>query len=466
MATVQQEEGASVAIIGGGLAGSLTAVVLGKRGYKVDVYEKREDSRADSFQWEGRSINLALSARGRKALRKAGLEEHIVSKCIPMRGRVMHDLSGKLSFMPYGSGEDCPLSCSRQMLNEELMTLAEKQGNVRFHFNVGCKNFNLNNTSFQLTPQNGQPETVQPQYIVGADGSYSVVRSALEHRKGVNYQQTYLDHGYKELTIPPLNGDWAIFTNGLHIWPRGDFMMIALPNQDKSFTVTLFMPWEGENGFNQIKTPEQLLAFFESTFPDAIPIMPTLVDDYFANPTGHLITIKCDPWNYKNTVILGDAAHAIVPFYGQGMNASLEDVDVLDDLLEEAGAGSLGAVLPTFYKMRKPASDAISKLSHDNYIEMRSKVTSRLFLFRRSLENVIHRMMPRVFIPLYDMVAYTSIPYHQVIERNEKQTRILDRVFAISAIGLGVAVVLGIPPIRRVFFDTVDSLRGSLKSAL
>jgi len=462
MAAVQKEQGASVAVIGGGLAGSLVAVVLGQRGYNVDVFEKREDSRADSFQWEGRSINLALSVRGRKALRKAGLEDLIVSKCIPMNGRVMHDLSGKLTYMPYSSEDECLYSCSRQMLNEELMTRAEKHPNVRFHFNVGCKNFNLNNTSFQATVKDEEPRTVQPQYIVGTDGSYSVVRSALEHRKGVNYQQVYLDHGYKELTIPPRNGDYALFTNALHIWPRGDFMMIALPNQDKSFTVTLFMPWEGENGFNQIKTPEQLLAFFKSTFPDALPLMPTLMDDYFSNPTGHLITIKCEPWNYKNTVILGDAAHAIVPFYGQGMNASLEDVDVLDDLLEEAG--SLAHVLPTFYQKRKPAGDAVAKLSLDNYIEMRSKVTSRIFLLRRSLENVIHRMMPRVFIPLYDMVAFTSIPYHEVIERNQKQTRIMDRIFTFSSLALGVAVVLGIPPLRRAFLGAVDSVYNSLHS--
>merc|ERR1712137_1528657 len=451
-----------VAILGAGLAGSLAAALLGKRGYTVDVYEKRDDSRSDTFTWEGRSINLALSARGRKSLRKLGIEDKIVARCIPMKGRIMHDISGKLSFMPYGVGDQSVLSAGRQMLNEELMTAAESNPNVKFHFKTSCKQVNIRETSFVAIDEEGNQKKVNSDVIIGADGSYSSVRSSLQRRKGINYEQSYLPHGYKELTIPAKDGDFAMFTNALHIWPRGNFMMIALPNPDKSFTVTLFMPWEGENGFNAIKTEDQLLRFFQETFPDALPLMPTLMDDYFANPTGHLITIKCEPWNYKNTVILGDAAHAIVPFYGQGMNASLEDVDVLDDLLEEAG--SLAHVLPTFYQKRKPAGDAVAKLSLDNYIEMRSKVTSRIFLLRRSLENVIHRMMPRVFIPLYDMVAFTSIPYHEVIERNQKQTRIMDRIFTFSSLALGAAVVLGIPPLRRAFLGAVDSVYNSLHS--
>lgn len=378
----------------------------------------------------------------------------------------MHDVSGKLSFMPYGINEQVVLSAGRRMLNEELMNVAEKHSNVKFHFNVSCKHVNLRETSFTMEDEQGKRENIQSNYIIGADGSFSSIRAALEHRKGINYQQTYLPHGYKELTIPAnSDGDFAMEVNALHIWPRGDFMMIALPNPDRTFTVTLFLPWEGENGFNQIKTKEQLMNFFENTFPDSIPLMPNLVEEYFANPIGHIVTIKCDPWYYNNTVILGDAAHAIVPFYGQGMNASLEDVDVFDELLSACGGDAdIASIFPSFFKLRKPAADAISDLSRENYIEMRAKVASNLFLLRKSIESVIHRILPGTFIPLYTMVAFTNIPYHKVIQRDKKQTKILNRIFFFTSVAFGIGIFVAVRPLNEYAFDTLSRLR--LKSSI
>merc|ERR1712137_25966 len=454
-----------VAILGAGLAGSLAAALLGKRGYTVDVYEKRDDSRSDTFTWEGRSINLALSARGRKSLRKLGIEDKIVARCIPMKGRIMHDISGKLSFMPYGVGDQSVLSAGRQMLNEELMTAAESNPNVKFHFKTSCKQVNIRETSFVAIDEEGNQKKVNSDVIIGADGSYSSVRSSLQRRKGINYEQSYLPHGYKELTIPAKDGDFAMFTNALHIWPRGNFMMIALPNPDKSFTVTLFMPWEGENGFNAIKSEDQLLRFFQETFPDAVPLMPNLVKEYFANPVGHLVTIKCSPWYSNNTVILGDAAHAIVPFYGQGMNASLEDVDVFDDLLSACGS-NIPSIFPKFFETRKPAADAISKLSHENYIEMRASVASTLFLMRKSIEKVVHRLLPNTFIPLYTMVAFTTIPYHEVIARDKRQSKIFNRCLFWGSAVLICGIVIAVPPFRNAAQNVLFDCRARLKSAL
>ena len=376
----------------------------------------------------------------------------------------MHDVNGSISFMPYGVGEQAVLSAGRQMLNEELMNAAEKCPNVKFHFNTSCKQVDVNNNTFNAVNEQGTT-SVKTDVIIGTDGAFSGVRSALQRKKGINYQQTYLPHGYKELTIPPnADGDFAMSTNALHIWPRGDFMMIGLPNPDKTFTITLFMPWEGDNGFNQIKTEEQLLSFFHSTFPDAVPLMPNLVKDYFANPTGHLITVKCAPWYLNNTVIMGDAAHAIVPFYGQGMNCSLEDVDVFDELLGDSV--DITSIFPKFFEERKPAADAISQLSQENYIEMRSHVASRLFLMRKSVEKVVHRIIPNIFIPLYTMVAFTTIPYHKVISRDKKQAKIFDTVLVFSSIAFGCAIVVVTPPLRNMVFSAFTSTKNTIKSSL
>ena len=362
----------------------------------------------------------------------------------------MHDLQGNLTYMPYGVGEQYILSVGRRTLNEELVSEAEKLPNVNFHFSATCKRINLQDTTFEIEDEQSKERSViKSDLLVGADGSYSIVRDALQRQKGVDMSQSYLAHGYKELVIPARNGEFALEPNALHIWPRGDFMMIALPNPDKSFTVTLFFPWE--NGFNTLKTEQDVQDFFIKTLPDAVPLMPTLIEDYFKNPTGHLINIHASPWHFNRSVILGDAAHAIVPFYGQGMNCSLEDVDVFDDLLD---SHTLETVLPAFFEKRKPAADAISLLSRNNYIEMRSKVASTWFLWRKSLEKYLHKLFPNKFIPLYTMVAFTSIPYHEVIARDEKQTRVLDKILLLLPLSLAIGATFIIPQSRSFVFST------------
>ena len=291
---------------------------------------------------------------------------------------------------------------------------------------------------FEYGEEEGKKETrvVKGDLIVGADGAFSEVRNAILRKRGTDYSQEYLSHSYKELTIPAKDGEYALEKNVLHIWPRGDFMMIALPNPDKSFTVTLFLPNEK---FDKLTTKEEVTKFFNETFPDSVPIMPTYLDDFFKNPTGSLITIKVSPWHFGDSaVILGDAAHAIVPFYGQGMNASLEDVTFLDSLIEQHN-GNFEIILSEFSKLRKPNADAIAELSQRNYIEMRSKVSSKLFLWRTALEKKIYKYFPNRWMPLYSMVTFSNIPYSEVIKRADRQNKILDRVFNLIFRGGAVA---------------------------
>ena len=431
----QDERYKKIIVIGAGLAGSLLALLLGKRGYDVHVYERREDTRINPASWEGRSINLALSKRGITAFEKAGVAEAILPSCIEMTGRLMHSVSGELSYMPYGLSGQSNLSAGRQRLNEELMSAAEKSENVHLYFNYACKHIDLENkiVRFEYKNENGDriEKVEQADLIIGTDGAFSEVRGAMIRKRGTDYSQEYLSHAYKELTIPPNDGKFALDENRLHIWPRGEFMMIALPNPDKSFTVTLFLPLT--NGFDKLTNDEEITTFFAKYFSDAVPIMPTYLADFKKNPTGHLMMVKVSPWHYKeNAVIMGDAAHAIVPFYGQGMNASLEDVIFFDELIEKH-AGNFQVILSEFSRLRKPNTDAIAELSLRNYIEMRAKVASKLFLWRTSFEKTLHRWFPSYFIPLYSMVSYTNIPYAEVIKRSERQTKILDRLFTFTS---------------------------------
>jgi len=457
----------TIAIVGAGLVGSFLAGSLAKQGFNVECFEKRPDSRNPNFQWEGRSINLALSFRGRKALRKMGVEQEVVSQCIPMKGRMMHDLEGNLSFMRYGvTKEQVILSCGRKMLNEALLNASEKFPNLKFRFNTTCDEINVRNTSVTII-ENGQPvETKTYDAILGTDGAFSNVRSALLQVKGVSFSQDYLAHGYKELTIPPTNkNEFALYPNALHIWPRGEFMMIALPNPDKTFTATLFMPWDGENGFHNIKTEAHLLKFFKEVFPDAVPLMPDLLKEYFTNPTGYLATIKTAPWYSNNTLVLGDAAHAIVPFYGQGMNCSLQDGSCLDDLLQ-INTGNISDVFPEFYRLRKGPADAVAQLSLSNYIEMRSKVKSKGFLLRKSFEAALYKAVPNWFIPLYPMVSFTDIPYDEIILRTKRQDEIIDRLLIGLPSTIILAFVFGYPPARALVLGQLKSVRHFIKSAL
>ena len=416
--------------MGAGLVGSLLSLYLAKRGHKVDVYERRPDMRKVTLDG-GRSINLALSDRGWRALRGIGIEEDVRKVAIPMHGRMMHDEEGNLTFQPYGKEGQSIYSVSRGGLNAALMNLSEPNEDITYHFNRQATDVNLRENKVELlNTETDETETIQPDLLFGADGAYSVVRGAMQKAERFNYEQSYLEYGYKELTIPAApDGGWLLEKNALHIWPRGNYMMIALPNIDGSFTCTLFFPYEGERSFAAIKNDTDLLNFFLEVFPDAVPLMPDLAQDYFSNPIGALVTIKCFPWSYNGSALLiGDACHAVVPFYGQGMNAGFEDITVLDQMLENFDGDNWEELFKAFERSRKPNADAIADLAVMNFIEMRDKVADPRFLLRKKIETKISEQYPDKWIPLYSMVTFTDFPYSYALETGQNQDSIMKKV--------------------------------------
>lgn len=416
-----------IAISGAGLVGSLLSLYLAKRRYKVTVFERRGDMRKSDYVG-GRSINLALSNRGIRALEEVGVAEEMKAVSIPMHGRVMHDVQGNLSFQPYGKQGQFINSVSRSALNIVLMNKAEELG-VEFLFNQRIAKVDLDKTT--LSTVDIQQLTVDRGFdlIIGADGAFSAVRSAFQITDRFDYSQDYIDHGYKELHIPPgAAGSFQLEKNALHIWPRESFMMIALPNPDGSFTCTLFFPFEGSLSFNQLKTDAGASMFFESTFPDAVKLMPALLEDFNTNPTSSLVTVRCYPWVKNNTLLIGDAAHAIVPFFGQGMNAGFEDCRILNDLLNQHD-DRWQAVLTVFQKERKRNADAIAQLALNNFIEMRDLVADADFLLRKKIEARLYQLYPAQWIPLYSMVTFhDDMPYSVAYETGQKQKKIMDEV--------------------------------------
>lgn len=415
----------SIAIAGAGLVGSLLAIYLKKRGYHVTVFERRGDMRKNGAE-AGRSINLALSNRGIRALEEVGLADELKKVAIPMHGRMMHDKQGKLSSFAYGKEGQFINSVSRSGLNIVLMNEADRLG-VQFRFDQRVTGVDLNKTQLQI---NGSSVTdLQFDYIIGADGAFSAVRGAFQFTDRFDYEQDYIDHGYKELHIPPgTAGSFQLEKNYLHIWPRESFMMIALPNPDGSFTCTLFFPFEGSPSFESLKTKKEVENFFEETFPDAKKLMPELLHDFEINPTSSLVTIKCYPWVRNKTLLIGDAAHGIVPFYGQGMNAGFEDCRILNDLLNQH-QDNWDSVLSVFQKQRKPDTDAIARLALDNFIEMRDLVTDADFLLRKKIEGKLYELFPDKWIPLYPMVTFMdSMRYSDALRTGQKQKLIMDEV--------------------------------------
>lgn len=429
-------------VVGAGLSGSLLSLYLAQRGYFVDVYEYRQDWRDAGFIG-GRSINLALSTRGLNALAGVGLDEKIREACIPMHARMMHDVDGNLTSQPYGKQGQYINSVSRQLLNEVLMEAADEHPHVNFHFRKRCVDIDLEDGSPTFEDlESGEQEKVKTRYLFGADGAFSSVRARLQKTDRFNYQQQYLPHGYKELSIPPTaDGGWRLEKNYLHIWPRKDFMMIALPNLDGSFTCTLFMGFEGgENSFSALQSDRDVMQFFEREFADALPHMPTLLEDWHDNPTSSLVTVRCSPYHSTDQVmILGDAAHAIVPFYGQGMNAAFEDCFLIDQLLDEH-APNWGTIGQEFSRTRKADADAIADLALYNFVEMRDKVASPAFLWRKKLEKVLHKLAPNWWIPLYTMVTFTNLPYSEAQARAARQDRYLTLGLIVGAVLLSLAL--------------------------
>ena len=455
---------AKFVLIGSGLAGGLLAAYLGRRGYHVDLYERRADPREGNIVG-GRSINLAISTRGIHALKQLGMADEALRHAIPMRGRMIHDRSGALHFTPYDvDPKNCINSIGRAALNTTVIETAQRYPNVRVYFNHKCTDVDLDSatahleTSFvaagspqdesvrmaDVSPANSENQIISAHgdAVIGVDGAFSAVRQSMQMQiNRFEYDESYLAHGYKELTIPPApDGSWRMEKNALHIWPRKSFMMIALPNPDSSFTCTLFWEFEGPRSFATTKTDDGVRRFFDEEFPDAVPLMPTLLEDFRQNPTGSLVTIRCSPWYYKDKVALvGDAAHAVVPFYGQGMNAAFEDCVVLDECLEEFPEDRERA-FGEYFSRRKVNADALADLAIGNFIEMRDKTASKTFRAKKKLDHFLEAALPGIYLPLYTMVTFTRIPYATAAKRAQTQDAIV--YTALIAIVLIIALLI------------------------
>ena len=412
----------TISLIGAGLTGSLLALGLVKRGFRVEIYERRPDMRRVRIS-AGRSINLALSTRGIFALSEAGLWDGMSAIIIPMKGRMMHSITSELTFQPYGKDEaEVIHSISRAELNIALMNAAEEQG-VTIHFQQRCIGIDLKTGTVQLRDErSGEERMLESSMVIACDGSGSAIRGEMLKLSRFNFSQQYLDYGYKELTIPAgPDGKHVLEASALHIWPRGNFMLIALPNLDGTFACILFLPFEGPDSFAQLATPSAVAEFFQSRFPDASALMPDLADNFFANPTGAMVTIKCSPWQVDGRVLLlGDSAHAIVPFFGQGINCGFEDCTFLLALIDRCGA-DWALVFKEFEQARKLNADAIADLAVENFVEMRDRVADPRFLFRKKVELALEEKYPQVFVPKYAMVTFHRVPYATALKRGQVQ---------------------------------------------
>jgi kynurenine 3-monooxygenase len=433
-----------VAVVGAGLVGSLEACYLAQRGMEVHVYDVREDIRQMEHV-PGRSINLAMSVRALSALSKVGLAEHVKTEYgIPMHARMIHNLDGRTYPIPYGKEGQCIYSVGRRYVNEILLDKGDTYSNITYHFNHKLVKADLDTpqlTFVKTDSADGEQVVVNPDLVIGCDGAYSAVRREMMRKPRFNYSQEYIPHAYMELSVPPTQqGDFAMARNYLHIWPRGQFMMIALPNQDKSFTLTLFMPTDT---FNSLTDRESVLTFFMENFQDSIPLIgrENLVNCYLHNPALPLVSVKCSPYNVGSTaLIMGDAAHAMVPFYGQGMNCGMEDCLVLDDCLDrKVGVGS---ALEEYSRFRNPDAEAMCDLAVYNYIEMRDLVNKKSFLLRKKFDNFLHWMFPNWWVPLYTSVTFSRMRYHQCIENKNWQDSALTRLFSVGGVASLLVVFL------------------------
>ncbi len=422
-----------IIIVGAGLAGSLLAIQMANRGFEVALYERRPDMRQVDIS-AGRSINLALSNRGITALNRVGMDEFIMAEAVPMPGRLIHNISGETSFQPYSGREGEYInSISRGGLNKALMDKAEAMENVSLFFNMRCTGVDFETASASFRDEKTGKEIIaQGNVIIGADGANSAVRNEMmkqSPRLRFSFSQHYLDHGYKELSIlSGPGGSFQMEKNALHIWPRGTYMLIALPNFDGSFTVTLFMPFEGEPGFNNLDTEARVMDFFNRQFPDVVPLIPHLAEEFFTNPSSSLATIKCYPWQVDGkSLLIGDSAHAIVPFYGQGMNASFEDCHELDKYIDQYGT-DWKRVFENYQKFRKKDADAIGDLAEENYFEMRAHVADPVFVLKRQLETRLEDTYPGYFSK-YSMVTFRDdIPYSMAMNKGRDQDDLLMKI--------------------------------------
>jgi kynurenine 3-monooxygenase len=416
----------NIHIAGAGLVGALLSIFFARQGYKVSVFEKRSDPRKSSGA-EGRSINLALSHRGIKALALVGLDKKVLSHAIPMKGRMVHDKGGNTSFSPYGREGQNIYSISRNELNKILVEEAEVTYGVEVFFDHKLDKVDLEEKILYWAGDEGASNGFD--VLIGADGAFSQVRHALEQKNVLKSEVNVLEHGYKELPMPPaMNGGFSMDSNALHIWPREQFMLIALPNTDKSFTCTLFLAEKGDVSFENLKDPNAINRFFKEYFPDVLGLIPDLADKFLSYPVSTLTEIKVTPWNHDHVLLIGDAAHAIVPFYGQGMNAGFEDCRLLMDLLEEKTYEGWDELFAAFQDFRKKDADGIADLAMHNFVEMRDLVDDEAFLLRKKAEAILHQLYADRFLPLYTMVTFTDIPYAVALDKGKQQDKVIDMV--------------------------------------
>jgi kynurenine 3-monooxygenase len=421
-----------IAIVGSGLVGSLLAIYLRKHGHSVHVYDRSPDIRTITFS--GRSINLAMSHRGWKALDAVGIGEEVRAIAIPMDKRAIH-IGGNLKFQYYGKDGESIYSISRGVLNRKMIDLAEKAGAV-FHFEQKIWDVTLADATLHIgESERGEWTDVKHDMVIGADGAFSRIRHRMQRQSMFNYSQDFLETGYKELNIPAnADGTHKLDKNSFHIWPRGEYMLIALPNLDGSFTCTLFMPFEGPNSFAALQDRKAVEAFFEKNFPDSIDVIPKLAEDFFKNPTSTLVTMKCYPWTYSDKVaLIGDACHAIVPFYGQGMNAGFEDISVLNDFIEKYG-DDWHRIFKEYQESRKPNTDAIAELSYRNFMEMSSSTADEKFLLQKKIEKKFSGKYPEKWQPLYSRVTFSHRPYSEALAIGDKQNEIMEEVMDMANI--------------------------------
>lgn len=413
----------SIVIAGGGLVGSLLAVYFAQRGHRVRLFERRPDARRTNI-YAGRSINLALSDRGWKALQGANLEEKVREIALPMYHRGLHQPDGSYMRQPYGQPGQAIYSVSRGGLNVLLLDAADGYENVELFFNHKCVDVDFQTNEVKFLDEAGDEVVVKADFIFGADGAFSAVRGEMMKTDRFDYQQEYISHGYKELTIPAGEGNtFLLENNALHIWPRHEFMLIALPNVDGSFTVTLFLPFEGKDSFSALHSVDTARGFFRRTFPDALELMPDFDQQWIHNPVSSLCIIRCYPWVIRHTALIGDAAHAIVPFYGQGMNCGFEDVDVLFQLLDQTD--DWPDALDRYQKLRKPDGDAIAELAMRNFIEMRDLTADPKFLLQKKIEARIQQMYPELWTPLYSMVTFSHLRYSEALALGKIHDKIM-----------------------------------------
>lgn len=431
MSTEIEVKEVEIAVVGAGLVGSLLAMLLARKGFRVEVFERRPDMRKEKIA-AGRSINLNISCRGLKGLERAGVLDDVMPELVPMKGRMMHSRDGELTYQPYGKDDsEYGNSVSRAGLNKILVARAEETGLVNFHFNHRASDVDHEeNIVTFIDESTDEAVKVKARRIIGTDGGGSAIRKSMMELDGYQCSTAPLEYGYKELAIPPgPGGSFLIEKEALHIWPRGEFMQIALPNFDGSFTVTLFLPFKGEKSFEKLTDEKSVLEFFNTEFGDSVPLMPDLIETFFDNPTGHMETVRCHPWQVGGKALLmGDAAHAIVPFFGQGMNCGFEDVSVFDDCLNQLADKGYGVeelvkakeskieliwykFFERFVQERKANADAIADMALDNFIEMRDKVADPRFLLAKKVEKLLEKRFPGKYVSRYSLVTFTNIPY-------------------------------------------------------